>query len=132
MPGVGEEVSDSREWLDYVDRQRKSSIRRDKRFSITSKRSAEEKITFEIKSSVSSEERLNQSNCFEIKTKLRDPNETVCEIHSPKSRLRTQSGERNEQEHSIGPITIRNESSEEQLNSSPTTRSAEVNHAQPF
>ena len=63
--------------------------KRDKRFSITSKRSKEDNVTFELISSGSgsSVERISKKKLnFEIKTNIRDPNETVATINSPKSR----------------------------------------------
>ena len=63
--------------------------KRDKRFSITSKRSKEDNVTFELISSGSgsSVERISKKKLnFEIKTNIRDPNETFATIHSPKSR----------------------------------------------
>ena len=59
IPNLGEEFGDNAEWNDYVEKQRKQSIKRNHRFSITSKADIQDNINFDIKSSESSQERLN-------------------------------------------------------------------------
>ena len=59
ITNLGEEFGDNAEWNDYVEKQRKQSIKRNHRFSITSKADIQDNINFDIKSSESSQERLN-------------------------------------------------------------------------